>query len=305
MTNTAKGLIDQAANRFYGRNVTFRSETSAVPSIVLNDGQVIPKLGFGVFQVTPEQAVDAVTTALEVGYRSIDTAMVYGNEAEVGRAIRDSGLPRDQVYVTTKLWNSDQGYDATLRAFDASMERLGLDYLDLYLIHWPIADSGLYVDTFRAFQSLKAAGRITSIGVSNFTREHLERVIAETGETPVVNQIELHPRLTQPELRAFHADHGIATEAWSPLGQGTLLDDPAIVAVAEETGRTPAQVILRWHLQLGNIAIPKSVTPTRIAENFAVFDFELTNDQMSRISALDKGSRVGPDPETFTAGAPD
>ncbi|SUA76250.1 Uncharacterized oxidoreductase MSMEG_2408 [Nocardia otitidiscaviarum] len=305
MTNTAKGLIDQAANRFYGRNVTFRSETSAVPSIVLNDGQVIPKLGFGVFQVTPEQAVDAVTTALEVGYRSIDTAMVYGNEAEVGRAIRDSGLPRDQVYVTTKLWNSDQGYDATLRAFDASMERLGLDYLDLYLIHWPIADSGLYVDTFRAFQSLKAAGRITSIGVSNFTREHLERVIAETGETPVVNQIELHPRLTQPELRAFHADHGIATEAWSPLGQGTLLDDPAIVAVAEETGRTPAQVILRWHLQLGNIAIPKSVTPTRIAENFAVFDFELTNDQMSRISTLDKGSRVGPDPETFTAGAPD
>lgn len=305
MTNTAKGLIDQAANRFYGRNVTFRSETSAVPSIVLNDGQVIPKLGFGVFQVTPEQAVDAVTTALEVGYRSIDTAMVYGNEAEVGRAIRDSGLPRDQVYVTTKLWNSDQGYDATLRAFDASMERLGLDYLDLYLIHWPIADSGLYVDTFRAFQSLKAAGRITSIGVSNFTREHLERVIAETGETPVVNQIELHPRLTQPELRAFHADHGIATEAWSPLGQGTLLDDPAIVAVAEETGRTPAQVILRWHLQLGNIAIPKSVTPTRIAENFAVFDFELTNDQMSRISTLDKGSRIGPDPETFTAGAPD
>ncbi len=305
MTNTAKGLIDQPANRFYGRNVTFRSETSAVPSIVLNDGQVIPKLGFGVFQVTPEQAVDAVTTALEVGYRSIDTAMVYGNEAEVGRAIRDSGLPRDQVYVTTKLWNSDQGYDATLRAFDASMERLGLDYLDLYLIHWPIADSGLYVDTFRAFQSLKAAGRITSIGVSNFTREHLERVIAETGETPVVNQIELHPRLTQPELRAFHADHGIATEAWSPLGQGTLLDDPAIVAVAEETGRTPAQVILRWHLQLGNIAIPKSVTPTRIAENFAVFDFELTNDQMSRISTLDKGSRIGPDPETFTAGAPD
>ncbi|WP_282777250.1 MULTISPECIES: aldo/keto reductase [unclassified Nocardia] len=285
--------------------MTFRSETSAVPSIVLNDGQVIPKLGFGVFQVTPEQAVDAVTTALEVGYRSIDTAMVYGNEAEVGRAIRDSGLPRDQVYVTTKLWNSDQGYDATLRAFDASMERLGLDYLDLYLIHWPIADSGLYVDTFRAFQSLKAAGRITSIGVSNFTREHLERVIAETGETPVVNQIELHPRLTQPELRAFHADHGIATEAWSPLGQGTLLDDPAIVAVAEETGRTPAQVILRWHLQLGNVAIPKSVTPTRIAENFAVFDFELTNDQMSRISALDKGARVGPDPETFTAGAPD
>ncbi len=305
MTNTAKGLIDQAANRFYGRNVTFRSETSAVPSIVLNDGQVIPKLGFGVFQVTPEQAVDAVTTALEVGYRSIDTAMVYGNEAEVGRAIRDSGLPRDQVYVTTKLWNSDQGYDATLRAFDASMERLGLDYLDLYLIHWPIADSGLYVDTFRAFQSLKAAGRITSIGVSNFTREHLERVIAETGETPVVNQIELHPRLTQPELRAFHADHGIATEAWSPLGQGTLLDDPAIVAVAEETGRTPAQVILRWHLQLGNIAIPKSVTPTRIAENFAVFDFELSNDQMSRVSTLDKGSRIGPDPETFTAGAPD
>ncbi len=284
--------------------VTFRSETSAVPSIVLNDGQVIPKLGFGVFEVTPDQAVDAVATALEVGYRSIDTASVYGNETEVGQALRASGLPRDQLYITTKLWNADQGYDATLRAFDASMERLGLDYLDLYLIHWPIASANLYVDTFRAMQSLKAAGRITSIGVSNFTRAHLERVIAETGETPVVNQIELHPRLTQPELRAFHAEHGIATEAWSPLGRGAVLDDATIAAVAEEVGRTPAQVVLRWHIQLGNVTIPRSVTPSRIAENFAIFDFELTNDQVARISALEKGSRVGPDPETFTAGAP-
>ncbi|NNH71715.1 aldo/keto reductase [Nocardia uniformis] len=284
--------------------MTFRSETSAVPSIVLNDGQVIPKLGFGVFEVTPDQAVDAVATALEVGYRSIDTASVYGNETEVGQALRASGLPRDQLYITTKLWNADQGYDATLRAFDASMERLGLDYLDLYLIHWPIASANLYVDTFRAMQSLKAAGRITSIGVSNFTRAHLERVIAETGETPVVNQIELHPRLTQPELRAFHAEHGIATEAWSPLGRGAVLDDATIAAVAEEVGRTPAQVVLRWHIQLGNVTIPRSVTPSRIAENFAIFDFELTNDQVARISALEKGSRVGPDPETFTAGAP-
>jgi 2,5-diketo-D-gluconate reductase A len=268
--------------------VTFRSESSSVPSVVLNDGTVIPKLGYGVFQVADEEAFDAVTAALAAGYRSIDTAAIYGNEAE--------------VYVTTKLWNSDQGYDSTLRAFDASMQRLGLDYLDLYLIHWPVARADRFVDTFRAFQSLKSQGRIRSIGVSNFTPDDLKRVIAETGETPAVNQIELHPSLGQAELRAFHAERGIATEAWSPLGQGAELKDPMIAQIATETGRTPAQVIIRWHLQLGNIVIPKSVTPSRIQENFDVFSFELSSDQMQIISALDTGQRMGPDPVTFTAG---
>lgn len=283
-------------------NMTFRNESSSVPSIVLNDSQAIPSLGFGVWQVGDAEAVDAVSTALEAGYRSVDTAALYGNEAGTGQAVRESGLPRDEVFVTTKLWNSEQGYDSTLRAFDASMERLGLDYLDLYLIHWPVAQAGRFVDTFRAFQKLKAEGRITSIGVSNFNREHLEQLIAETGETPVLNQVELHPGLIQAELRAFHAEHGIATEAWSPLGQGSALKHPAIAAIAAETGRTPAQVIIRRHLQLGNVVIPKSVTPSRIRENFDVFSFELTDDQMQAISALDTGTRVGPDPATFTAG---
>ncbi|PXX66750.1 diketogulonate reductase-like aldo/keto reductase [Nocardia tenerifensis] len=282
--------------------MTFRSETSAIPSIVLNDGNVIPQLGFGVFQVPDDDAYPVVTAALEAGYRSIDTAAIYGNEEGTGRAIREFGLPRDEIYVTTKLWNSEQGYDSTLRAFDASMARLGLDYLDLYLIHWPVAAADRYVDTFRAFQSLKSQGRIKSIGVSNFTEAHLQQLIGEIGETPVVNQIELHPRLAQRELRDFHASHAIATEAWSPLGQGTLLDDQTITSVAAEVGRTPAQVIIRWHLQLGNIVIPKSVTPSRIAENLDVFGFELTDDQMAAITALDTGSRIGPDPDTMTAG---
>ncbi|RJO78895.1 aldo/keto reductase [Nocardia panacis] len=283
--------------------MTFRSETSAVPSIVLNDGQVIPQLGYGVFQVPAEEVVTAVTAALDAGYRSIDTAAIYGNEEGTGRAIREFGLPRDEVYVTTKVWNEDQGFDATLRAFDASMDRLGLDYLDLYLIHWPIAVADKYVDTFRALQALKGQGRVRSIGVSNFTIAHLERVIGETGETPVVNQIELHPRLVQRALREFHAAHAIATEAWSPLGQGTLLGDPTIIAIANAVNRSPAQVVIRWHLQLGNIVIPKSVTPSRIAANIDVFGFELTGAQMDAINALDNGGRVGPDPDTFDYGA--
>ncbi|MFF3227594.1 aldo/keto reductase [Nocardia suismassiliense] len=285
--------------------MTFRSETSAVPSIVLNDGNVIPQLGFGVFQVPEEDVTSVVTTALEVGYRSIDTAAVYGNEEGTGRAIRDFGLARDEIYVTTKVWNSEQGFDSTLRAFDASMQRLGLDYLDLYLIHWPVPKADRYVDTFRALQALKTQGRVKSIGVSNFNPAHLERVIGETGEIPAVNQIELHPRLAQRELREFHAGHAIATEAWSPLGQGTLLDDQTITSVAAAVGRTPAQVIIRWHLQLGNIVIPKSVTPSRIAENFDVFGFELSRDQMDAINALDTGSRIGGDPETLTMGLED
>ncbi|MEC3952344.1 aldo/keto reductase [Nocardia sp. CDC153] len=282
--------------------MTFRNESSSVPVTVLNDGTTIPSLGFGVFLVEEGDTFASVTAALEAGYRSIDTAAIYGNEAEVGRAIREFGIARDEVYVTTKLWNSEQGYDSTLRAFDASMERLGLEHLDLYLIHWPVAQADRYVDTFRAFQKLKAEGRVTSIGVSNFNRDHLERLIAETGETPVINQIELSPNLIQAELRAFHTEHGIATEAWSPLGRGAALQDPTIVGIAGEIGRTPAQVIIRWHLQLGNVVIPKSVTPSRIRENFDVFAFELTDDQMRAISALDSGTRVGPDPATFTAG---
>ncbi|WUC02678.1 aldo/keto reductase [Nocardia sp. NBC_00565] len=282
--------------------VTFRSETCAIASIVLNDGNVIPQLGFGVFQVPPDDVYPVVTTALEAGYRSIDTAAIYGNEEGTGRAIREFGLPRDQVYVTTKLWNSEQGYDATLRAFDVSMARLGLDYLDLYLIHWPVAQADRFVESFKAFQTLKAHGRIRSIGVSNFTVPDLQRVIGETGEIPVVNQIELHPRLAQRELRAFHDANAIATEAWSPLGQGTLLDDHTIVAIADEVDRTPAQVIIRWHLQQGIVVIPKSVTPSRIQTNFDVFGFELSREQMRAINALEKGARIGPDPATFTAG---
>ncbi|WP_227984468.1 aldo/keto reductase [Nocardia spumae] len=282
--------------------MTFRSESGPVPSVILNDGHLIPRLGFGVFQVPEGETAEAVTSALAAGYRSIDTAAAYGNEAEVGRAIAESGLARDEVFVTTKLWNSDQGYDSTLRAFDASMDKLGLEYLDLYLIHWPVAAADRYVDTFRAFQSLKAAGRIGSIGVSNFQIEHLRRLIAETGEVPVVNQIELHPALAQTTLRAFHAEHGIATEAWSPLGQGAELKDPTVGAIAEQIGRTPAQVLIRWHLQLGNIVIPKSVHADRIRENFDVFGFELDADQMTTISALDTGTRVGPDPDTFAMG---
>ncbi|MFF3569745.1 aldo/keto reductase [Nocardia jiangxiensis] len=285
--------------------MTYRSETSAVPSIVLNDGSVIPRLGFGVFQVPPGDAAAAVTSALEVGYRSIDTAAVYANEAGVGDAVRKSGLDRDEVYLTSKLWNSEQGYDSTLRAFDATMAELDMDYLDLYLIHWPVPAADRCVDTFRAMQEIKSQGRVGSIGVSNFTREHLERLIGETGETPVLNQVELHPSLAQPELRAFHAEHGIATEAWAPLGQGSELKDPTIGSIAAEVGRSPAQVIIRWHLQLGNVVIPKSVTPSRIEENFDVFSFELSFEQMQLISALDTGSRLGPDPATFRVGLED
>ncbi|MEV0250463.1 aldo/keto reductase [Nocardia sp. NPDC050712] len=282
--------------------MTFKSETSAIPSIILNDGNVIPQLGFGVFQVPADEVTEVVTTALQAGYRSIDTAAIYANEEGTGRAIRDFGLPRDQVYVTTKLWNSEQGYDATLRAFDASMEKLGLEYLDLYLIHWPVEPAGKFVDTFRAFSALKSQGRIRSIGVSNFTVPQLRRLIEESGEVPAVNQVELHPRLAQRELREFHAANAIATEAWSPLGQGTLLDHPTLVAIAEELGRTPAQVIIRWHLQRGIIVIPKSVTPARIASNFDVFGFELNEGQLSAIDSMDTGARIGPDPDTFTAG---
>ncbi|MEV4259210.1 aldo/keto reductase [Spirillospora sp. NPDC049652] len=260
----------------------------------------MPQLGYGVWQVSDDEAEKAVAVALETGYRSVDTASAYENEAGTGRALRASGIDRDELFVTTKLFNSDQGYDSTLRAFDASMDRLGLDVLDLYLIHWPVPSHGKYVDTWRAFEKLHKDGRIRAIGVSNFTVGTLERLFAETDVKPVVNQVELHPYFQQAGLRAFNEEHGIRTEAWSPLGQGRgLLEDPALARIGEAHGKTPAQVVLRWHLQLGNIVIPKSVTPSRIAENFDVFDFELTGEDMAAIGAMDADRRLGPDPATF------
>lgn len=270
-----------------------------VPNIALNDGVEIPQLGFGVFLVPPGETKASVAEALRVGYRHIDTARIYDNEREVGEAIAESGVPRDELFVTTKVWNADQGRDATLAALDASLERLGLDTLDLYLIHWPTPARDRYVDTFRALVELRDSGRVRSVGVSNFQVPHLQRVIDETGVVPSVNQVELHPNLTQEPLRAFHAEHGIATEAWSPLARGGLLDDPVVGKIAAAHGRTPAQVILRWHLQLGNIVIPKSVTPSRIAENLDVFGFALSDDDVAALSALDTGSRIGPDPDEF------
>ncbi|ODQ92157.1 aldo/keto reductase [Mycolicibacterium holsaticum] len=271
----------------------------ASPSIKLNDGQSIPQVGLGVWQTPPEDTERAAATALSAGYRHIDTAAAYGNEREVGQAVAKSGLAREDVYVTTKLWNADHGYDSTRRAFDASMDRLGLDYLDLYLIHWPVPAQNAFVDTFKAFADLRDQGRIRSIGVSNFEPEHLRTLVDATGIVPAVNQIELHPRLQQEELREVHAQLGIATEAWSPLGQGSLLENPAVTAVAEAHGKTPAQVLIRWHIQLGNIVIPKSVTPSRIVSNFDVFDFELSEQDMASISSLGDGTRLGPDPRTF------
>jgi 2,5-diketo-D-gluconate reductase A len=241
-----------------------------------------------------------VSTALEVGYRHIDTAEAYRNEEGVGRAIAASGLPRDELYVTTKLWNSHQGRDSARRAMAGSLRRLGLDHVDLHLIHWPVPSQDLYVETWRAFEELKAEGSTTSIGVSNFQRSHLERLLAEIETTPAVNQVELHPYFQQRELRAYHQEHGIATEDWSPLGQGgEVLEDPTIVAIAEGHGRTPAQVIIRWHLQLGNVVIPKSVTPERIGSNIEIFDFELSAEETAAIDDLDRGKRLGPDPDRF------
>jgi 2,5-diketo-D-gluconate reductase A len=270
-----------------------------VPDIALNNGVVIPQLGFGVWQVPVEDTAKVVQTAVDTGYRSIDTAAAYQNEAGVGEAIRDCGLPRGELFITTKLWNSDQGYDSTLRAFDASMGKLGLDYLDLYLIHWPLPQRDTYVDTWRAFEKLHADGRIRAIGVSNFQIVHLRRLFDETEIVPAVNQVELHPTLQQAELRTFHAEHGIATEAWSPLAQGALLANQTITSLAAKYGKSPAQIMLRWHLQIGNVVIPKSITPSRIAENFALFDFELAPDDLLAIGELDSATRTGPDPDTF------
>ncbi|MEU3571978.1 aldo/keto reductase [Kitasatospora sp. NPDC036755] len=275
--------------------------TPSVPTVKLNNGVEIPQLGFGVFQVPDDETTAAVASALEAGYRSIDTAAIYGNETGVGRALAASGVARRDLFVTTKLWNADQGYDATLRAFDASLAKLGLDYADLYLIHWPTPARDLYLDSWRAIERLAEEGRIRAAGVSNFQPAHLQRLLNNSPLVPAVNQVELHPGLQQAELRAFHAEHGIATEAWSPLAQGAVLSDPAITAIAERTGKSPAQVVLRWHLQLGNIVIPKSVTPARIRQNLDVFDFELTEQDMAAIAAGDRDLRTGPHPDQFNA----
>ncbi|MFJ3822004.1 aldo/keto reductase [Streptomyces nodosus] len=274
--------------------------SSKVPPIILNNGVEMPQLGFGVWQVPDAEAERAVATALEAGYRSIDTAAIYGNEEGVGRAVSASGIARQDLFITTKLWNSDQGYDSTMRAFDASLEKLGLEYVDLYLIHWPVPSQGDFVETYQAFEKIYADGRAKAIGVSNFLPEHLETLIAQTSVIPAVNQIELHPHLQQLAAREYHAEQGIATEAWSPLGQGKgLLEVPAIVAIGQKHNRTPAQIVLRWHIQLGTIVIPKSVTPSRIKENIEVFDFSLDTEDMAAISALNEDRRIGPDPATF------
>jgi 2,5-diketo-D-gluconate reductase A len=274
---------------------------TTVPTIALNDGHAIPQLGYGLWQVPNDEAQAAVAEALKVGYRSIDSAKIYENEKGLGDALAASDIPREELFITTKLWNDDQGFDNALRAFDASLERLRLDYVDLYLIHWPSPHRGLYAESWKALVRIKQEGRARSVGVSNFTAAHLQRILDETGETPVLNQIELHPRFQQAELRAVHARHNIATESWSPLGQGKLLDEPTLATIANKYGKTPAQVVLRWHLDLGLITIPKSVTPSRIAENFDIFDFTLDHDDMEKIAALDDpGGRIGSDPDTAT-----
>ncbi|MFB7666169.1 aldo/keto reductase [Kitasatospora sp. NPDC056138] len=280
---------------------------STIPSVTLNNGVRIPQLGFGVWQVPDAEAATAVRTAIEAGYRSIDTAAIYENEAGTGQAIAAAGVPREELFITTKLWNSgtrdwsgQQGQDAVLRAFDESLAKLGLDYLDLYLIHWPRPMHGSFLNIWKAFEKLSAEGRVKAVGVSNFGPRQLDALRQESSVVPVLNQVELHPHFPQLELRAYHAEHGIATEAWSPLGQGKdLLTEPALVRIAEKHGRTVAQVVLRWHLQSGVIAIPKSVTPSRIKENIDVTGFELDADDLTAIAGVATGKRLGPDPQEF------
>lgn len=269
------------------------------PLVEMNDGRSIPVIGFGVWQVPDDVVVDATLKALEVGYRHIDTACVYENERGVGEALSRSGLNRDDVFVTTKVWNTDQGYDQTLRAFDTSTGLLGIDEVDLYLVHWPTPARDLYLDSWRALIRLREEGRARSIGVSNFHEAHLRRIIDETGVIPAMNQIELHPWLPQTHLRDIDARLGIKTEAWSPLGSGQLIDNPVIAQVAAKHGKSPAQVMIRWSIQLGNIVLPKSVTPVRIEQNIDVFDFVLDDADMAAIATLESGRRTGPNPDDF------
>jgi 2,5-diketo-D-gluconate reductase A len=273
---------------------------SPVPSIALNDEYTMPVLGLGVAELTEEETERAVSTALDIGYRLIDTAAVYGNEAAVGRAIAASGIPRAELFVTTKIANADQGFQASQDAARVSLDRLGLDYVDLFLIHWPMAQLGKYVDTFGGLIQARGDGITRSIGVCNFTEEHVETTIDLTYVTPAVNQIELHPLLNQAELRAVNARHNIVTEAYSPLAVGRLIDNATVTSIAGEYGRTPAQVLIRWSIQLGNVVIPRSGNPERIASNFDVFDFELTAAHMEQLNGLNDGTRVREDPLTYT-----
>jgi 2,5-diketo-D-gluconate reductase A len=271
-----------------------------VPSITLNNGVAIPQLGFGVYQVTPAETVEATVTAFEVGYRHIDTAQMYGNEKQVGEAIRTAGLDRDDVFVTSKLNNGFHAYDDALKAFDGTLAALDSDFVDLFLVHWPMPDLGIdYVETWRAMERILASGGARAIGVSNFQTHHLQRVLDEADVVPAVNQIEVHPYLSQDEVRAFGADHGIVTEAWSPIARGAVLDDAVIVEIGQRLHRTPAQVTLRWHLQRGDIVFPKSVTRARVEENFELFDFELEPADMAAIDGLNRDERIGPDPDQF------
>ena len=274
---------------------------SSIPNITLNNGQVIPQFGFGVFQIEPKNTVAAVSTALEAGYRHIDTAEMYGNEAEVGEAIAASGLDRGDVFITSKLKNDAHEPDAAREAFDGTLKALGVDYVDLFLIHWPLPMryDGDFVSTWKTLEEFYREGRARSVGVSNFQPQHLRRLHGETDIIPAVNQIEAHPYLTQDDVRAFCAQHQIAVEAWSPLGQGSVLDDPVVERIAERTGKTPAQVVLRWHIQRGDIVFPKSVTPDRIRENIDIFDFELSGADVNEITLLNKNQRTGPDPDKF------
>lgn len=269
------------------------------PLVQMNDGRSIPVIGFGVWQVPDDVVVDATLKALEVGYRHIDTAYLYLNERGVGEALRRSGLDRDDIFVTTKVWNTDHGYDETLRAFDKSTGLLGIDEVDLYLIHWPTPARDIYLDSWRALIRLREEGRARSIGVSNFHEAHLRKIIDETGVTPAINQIELHPWLPQTQMRDVDARLGIKTEAWSPLGSGRLIDDPVINGIAAKYGKSSAQVMVRWSMQLGNIVLPKSVTPERIEQNIDVFDFELDDADMAAIAGLESGRRTGPNPDEF------
>jgi 2,5-diketo-D-gluconate reductase A len=265
----------------------------------LNDGHTIPQLGLGIWQVPAATTAETVARAIKTGYRLIDGAAIYGNEAGLGEGVRQSGVPRDEIFVTTKVWNDDQGYDSTLRAVEASLGRLGMDRVELCLIHWPVPARDRYLDTWRALLRLRDEGRVRSIGVSNFMGAHLERLVGETGVVPVVNQIELNPRLQQAALRALHDRMGIVTQSWTPLGQGRSFDAPPICEAASRTGKTPAQVILRWHVQLGASVIPKSTRAEGLAENFDIFDFTLTPEEMAAIATLDEGARCGPDPLAF------
>ncbi|NYF57207.1 aldo/keto reductase [Micromonospora purpureochromogenes] len=276
---------------------------NTIPDIPLNDGNTIPQLGFGVFQIEPKDTVEAVGRALEIGYRHIDTAEMYGNEAEVGEAVRTSGLDRAEVFVTSKLNNAFHRPDDARRAFESTLSALKMDYIDLFLIHWPLPTlyDGDFVSTWKTLEEFRRDGRAKSIGVSNFQVPHLERLAAEADVVPAVNQIEVHPYFGNEEVRAYDRQHNIITQAWSPIAQGKVLDDPTVVDIAQEVGRTPAQVVLRWHVQRGDIVFPKSTTPSRIAENFQIFDFELDDAAMERISGLDRGEagRQGPNPDEF------